>query len=118
MFVGGTTTSQRINPISTSNTGFFALQNTAVPLGHSGKKTFSSTLNLMISQMVRNGCLRFGGHVGIQVSYKILRLEVLKDSLLLVTSPCFQKGCFEAILMKNTPRILGVKSCGDMLYAN
>jgi hypothetical protein len=36
------------------------------------KKTFSLTLNLMISQTVRNECLRFGGHVGIQVSYKIL----------------------------------------------
>jgi hypothetical protein len=54
------------------------------------KKTFSLTLNLMILQMVRNECLRFGGHVGIQVSYKILQLEVLKDSPILVTSPCFQ----------------------------
>jgi hypothetical protein len=44
----------------------------------------------MISQTVRNECLRFGGHVGIQVSYKILQLEVLKDPLFLVTSPCFQ----------------------------
>jgi hypothetical protein len=32
----------------------------------------------MISLMVRNECLRFGGHVGEQVSYKILQLEVLK----------------------------------------
>jgi hypothetical protein len=54
------------------------------------KKTFSMILNLMISQTERNECLRFGGHVGIQVSYKILRLEVLKDSPILVTSPCFQ----------------------------
>jgi hypothetical protein len=38
-------------------------------------------LNLMISQTVRNEYLRFGGHLGIQVSYKILRLEVLKDSI-------------------------------------
>jgi hypothetical protein len=36
------------------------------------KKSFSLTWNLMISQTVRNECLRFGGHVGIQVSYKIL----------------------------------------------
>jgi hypothetical protein len=35
----------------------------------------------MISQTVRNECVRFGGHVGIQVSYKILQLEVLKDSI-------------------------------------
>jgi hypothetical protein len=50
------------------------------------KKTFSLTLNLMILQTVRNEYLRFGGHVGIQVSYKILWLEVLKDSSFLVTS--------------------------------
>jgi hypothetical protein len=68
----------------TSKNGFFGPQNTAVPLGHSGKKTFSLTLNLMISQIVRNEFLRFGGHVGIQVSYKFLRLEVLKDSPVLV----------------------------------
>jgi hypothetical protein len=42
------------------------------------EKINSLTLNLMILQKVRNECLRFGGHVGIQVSYKILWLEVLK----------------------------------------
>jgi hypothetical protein len=36
------------------------------------KKTFSSTLNVMISQMVRNESVRFGGHIDIEVSYKIL----------------------------------------------
>jgi hypothetical protein len=46
--------------------------------------------NFIISQPVRNECLRLGGHVGISVSYKILQLEVLKDSPVLVTSPCFQ----------------------------
>jgi hypothetical protein len=30
----------------------------------------------MISQTVRNECVRFGGHVDIDVSYKILRLKV------------------------------------------
>jgi hypothetical protein len=54
------------------------------------KKTFCLTLNIMVSQTVRNESVRFGGHVGIQVSYKILQLEVLKDSPFLVTSPCFQ----------------------------
>jgi hypothetical protein len=58
-------------------------------LGH-WKKTFSSTLNVMISQTVRNECLRFGRHVDIQVSYKILWLEVQKDNLILDTSPSFQ----------------------------
>jgi hypothetical protein len=54
------------------------------------KKTFSSTLNVTISQTVRNECVRFGRHVDIQVSYKILRLEVLKDNPTLDTSPSFQ----------------------------
>jgi hypothetical protein len=54
------------------------------------KKTFSSTLNVMISQMVRNECVRFGRQVDIQVSYKILRLEILKDNPILDTSSSFQ----------------------------
>jgi hypothetical protein len=49
------------------------------------KKTFCLTLNVMISQTVRNECIRFGGHVDIEVSYKIL----LKKSSILDTSPCF-----------------------------
>jgi hypothetical protein len=44
----------------------------------------------MISQTVRSECVRFGGHVGIEVSYKILWLEVLKQSPILDTSPYFQ----------------------------
>jgi hypothetical protein len=41
------------------------------PLGR-GKKTLSSTLNIMISQMVRNESVRFSRHMDIEVSYKIL----------------------------------------------
>jgi hypothetical protein len=44
-----------------------------------GEKTLLSTLNVMILQMVRNECVRFGGHVDIEVSYKILQLDVLKE---------------------------------------
>jgi hypothetical protein len=33
----------------------------------------------MILQMIKNECIRFGGHVEIQVSYKILQLEVPKE---------------------------------------
>jgi hypothetical protein len=44
----------------------------------------------MILQMVRSECVRFGGHVGIQVSNKILWLEILKESSILDTSPCSQ----------------------------
>jgi hypothetical protein len=36
------------------------------------KKTFSSTLNVMISQMVRNEIVRFVRHIDIEVSYKNL----------------------------------------------
>jgi hypothetical protein len=39
-----------------------------------GNKTFSPTLNIMISQTVRNECVRFGRHVDIEVGYKILQL--------------------------------------------
>jgi hypothetical protein len=55
-----------------------------------GKKTLLSSLNIMISQTVTNECIRFGGHVDIEVSYKILQLEKLKESPILDTSPCFQ----------------------------
>jgi hypothetical protein len=48
-----------------------------------GKKTFLSTLNIMILQTLRNECVRFGGHVDIEVSYKILRLDVLKETSIL-----------------------------------
>jgi hypothetical protein len=39
----------------------------------------------MISQTVRNKCVRFGGHIDIEVSYKILQLDVLKESPILDT---------------------------------
>jgi hypothetical protein len=54
------------------------------------KKTFSSTLNVMISQMVRNESVRFGRHIDIEVSYKILRLEVPKNVPILQNPPYFQ----------------------------
>jgi hypothetical protein len=51
---------------------FLAFKTLLSPFG-TGEKTFSSTLNLMILQMVRNKCVRFGGHIYIEVSYKILQ---------------------------------------------
>jgi hypothetical protein len=44
----------------------------------------------MILQTVRNECVRFGGHVDIEVSYKILRLDVLKETPSLQNSLCFE----------------------------
>jgi hypothetical protein len=57
-----------------------------------GKKTFSSTLNVMILQMVRNESVKFGRHIDIEVSYKILWLEVPKLVRILHYPACFQKG--------------------------
>jgi hypothetical protein len=75
--------------ISTLKNGFFGLQNSAVPLKRS-EKNFFSTLNIMILQTVRNECVRFGGHVYIEVNYKILWLDVLKKTPSLQNPPCFE----------------------------
>jgi hypothetical protein len=66
----------------------------ATPLEHKKMSLFFPTLNLMILQTVRNECVRFGGHVDIQVSYKILQLKVSKKVPILHNPPCFQKGLF------------------------
>jgi hypothetical protein len=55
---------------------FSAFKTLLSPLG-AGYKTFLSTLNVIILQTVRNECVRFGGHVDIEVGYKILWLNVL-----------------------------------------
>jgi ABC-type phosphate transport system ATPase subunit len=68
---------------------FLAFKTLLSPLG-AGKKTFLSTLNVMILQTVRNECVRFGGHVDIEVSYKILRLDVLKETQNLHNLSCFE----------------------------
>jgi hypothetical protein len=61
-------------------------------LSHFGTrhKTFLSTLNVIILQTVRNECARFGGHTDIEVSYKILWLEILNKAPISLNSPCFQ----------------------------
>jgi hypothetical protein len=63
----------------------------------------------MILQTVRNECVRFGGYVVIEVSYKILWLEVLKEPQVCTIHHVLNRGYFEAILMKNTSRTLEVK---------
>jgi hypothetical protein len=52
-------------------------------------KIILSTLNVMFSQKIRNKCIRFDGHVHIEVSYRILQLEILKEAPILLNSPCF-----------------------------
>jgi hypothetical protein len=44
--------------------------------------------------MVRNESVRFGRHIDIEVSYKILQLEVPKLVPILHYPACFQKGLF------------------------
>jgi hypothetical protein len=74
-----------------SYNGFIGLQNSTVRFGITKTKPFLA-LNVMISQMVRSECVRFGEHVGIEVFYKIFQLEVLQESPNSNTSPCFQEG--------------------------
>jgi hypothetical protein len=47
-------------------------------------------LKVMILQTVRNECVRFGGQVDIEVSCKILELDVLKESQSLHNLSCFE----------------------------
>jgi hypothetical protein len=69
---------------------FFWPSKLCCPLKVQWKKTFFSTLNIMILQTVRNECVRFGGHVNIEVNYKILQLDVLKKTPSLQIPPCFE----------------------------
>jgi hypothetical protein len=62
---------ERLIPYLFKKTVFLAFK-TLCPHMVQGKKTFLSTLNVMILQTVRNESVRFGGHVDIEVSYKIL----------------------------------------------
>jgi hypothetical protein len=49
---------------------------------------------------VKNECVRFGGHVDIEVSYKILRLDVLKKLFpLKVLVPCKKCSWFKIVIM-------------------
>jgi hypothetical protein len=49
-------------------------------------------MNLMILQMLWDECVRFGGHISIQASYKILQLKAQMKSSILHNVPCFQEG--------------------------
>jgi hypothetical protein len=67
------------------------------------KKLYYPPSNLTILQTIRNKCVRFGGHVDIQVSYKILRLEVPKKPQFCTIRLAFKKNCFEATLDSMRP---------------
>jgi hypothetical protein len=72
---------------------FWTLKDCYPPLA-GAKILFSSTLNVMISQMVRNEIVRFGKQINIEISYEILQLDVPKLVLILRYLACFQKGLF------------------------
>jgi hypothetical protein len=67
--------------------------------------------------MVRNETERFGRHIDIEVSYKILQLEIPKLVMILHYLACFQKGLFGGNFEKNTLGPLGVKT-NVRIYTN
>jgi hypothetical protein len=59
--------------------------------------------------MVRNESVRFGRHIDIEVSYKILQLKIPKLVLILHYLACFQKRLFGGNFEQKHPCLLGVK---------
>jgi hypothetical protein len=76
------------NPCLLEKVVFWGFKTLLSPFGTG--ENFLSTLNVMISKMVWNECARFGGHVDIEVSYKILQLQILNEAPIFLNSPCFQ----------------------------
>jgi hypothetical protein len=87
-----------------SKNRFFWTPKDCYPPLAGAKKTFFSTLNVMISQMVRNESVRFGRHIDTEVSYKILQLEVPKLVPILHYLACFQKRLFGGSFAKKHPQ--------------
>jgi hypothetical protein len=54
--------------------------------------------------MVRNGRVRFGRHIDIEVSYKILQLKVPRLVPILHYLACFQKGLFGGSFEQKHPQ--------------
>jgi hypothetical protein len=73
---------------------FFWTPKDCCPPQTGAKTTISSTLNVVILQMVRNESVRFGRHIDIEFFYKIFWLEIPILVLILHYSACFQKGLF------------------------
>jgi hypothetical protein len=64
--------SKRLISYLFEKSGFFGPQKIAILVWQGQKKLFFPTLNLIILQSVRNESVRFGRHIDIEVSYKIL----------------------------------------------
>jgi hypothetical protein len=76
------------NPCLLKKVNFLAFKTLLSPFG-TRQKSFLSTFNVIILQMVRNERVRFSGHVHIEISYKILQLEILNEAPNLFNSPYF-----------------------------
>jgi hypothetical protein len=72
---------------------FLDLKRFLFPLDR-GKKNFFFNFECYDHTTVRNESVRFGKHIDIEVSYKILQLEVPKLVPILHYPACFQKGLF------------------------
>jgi hypothetical protein len=68
---------------------FLAFKTLLCLYGTRGKHFFVK-MNVMILQRMRNECVRFGGHVDIEITYKFLQLDVLKETLILHNLSCFE----------------------------
>jgi hypothetical protein len=62
------------------------------PLSIGKEKIKIPTLNLMILQTVWNECVRFGGHINIQVSYENYGWKYQKKAPILHNVLCIQQG--------------------------
>jgi hypothetical protein len=68
------------------------------------KKALLSTLNVMILQIIKNECVKSSGDINIQISYKILLLEVLRKVPILHSPPYFKEElCPKTILDSRRP---------------
>jgi hypothetical protein len=101
------------NPCLLQKVVFLASKTLLSPIG-TGKKTFSSILNFMISRMGRNKCVKFGGHVYRQVNYKILQSKVPNTAQTCAIYLAFDRGCFEAILIEITHKTLGKETTSKL----
>ena len=72
----------------------FCFSTVGLSLLGSAKKTFSLTLNVMISQLDRLFELKFGVHVQQQVRFKILRLHTFEKLPYLGNLPCTREVRF------------------------
>jgi hypothetical protein len=70
----------------------------------SGRKNYFFNLNVMISEMVMSESVRFGRHIDIEVSYKILQILVQKLVPILHYQACCRKGLLGGSIEQKHPQ--------------